>query len=255
MSSMHRIFRDISSVISSNWRVYPSPAPWNPRGARQYLYRAHSVMYVEAFRAVGDSGRLWYPFHASRTVVLVCAGIIDTWLNGYDVWCVSPIVVSFSFYKSTVLLGDPSFFGATTIFGHQVVGVPTCTGSIIPRATSLSSSAFTLFFQWWGTGIGEFTAPGINSVSNGLPSIVCSGWCGHVLNALDLNYSSNHWWSLCILAWIGLNGMAFGIVWTGVLWEHPHGAISFAIVDELLRDNDIGKSDGTRSRSFNAVCD
>ena len=188
----------------------------------------------------------------------VC-GFIDTWLNMDDVWCVSLIVSSFSFCKSTVRLGDPSFFGATTILERQVVGVPTRTHSIIPRMTSLSSTSFTLFCQWLRTGIGVWTAvgfaPSMNSMSNCILSIVCNGWCTHVLNALDLKYSNNHCWSLCPLTRIGLNGIVFDFVGTGVLWVHPYRAISFAIVDELLWDNDVGKSKGRRSRSFNAVSD
>ena len=200
---MHRVFRVISTVISLNWRLYPSPDLWNPWGTRQYLYRPDSVKNVGAFRAAGDSSRLWYPFHASRTVLLVCEGIINTCLMGVGVWCVSLIVAWFGFCKSTILPGDPSFFGATTILEHQLVRVHTGAGSIMPTVTSLSSSSFTPFIQWWGVGISVWTAvsfaPGMNSMSNSLPSIDCRGWCGHMLNTLYLKYSNNHCWSMCLL--------------------------------------------------------
>ena len=79
-----------------------------------------------------------------------------------------------NFCQLTVHLGEPSFFGATTISEHQVVGVPTGTAFIMSSVTSLSMSCFTLF-QWWGTGISVWTAvsiePGMKVMSNGLPAI------------------------------------------------------------------------------------
>ena len=74
--------------------------------------------------------------------------------------------------------------GRAVISEHQLVGVPTGTASIMPSATSLSMSYFTLFFQWWGTGIDVWTAvgvaPGTEVMSNGLPAIACNGDGGNV---------------------------------------------------------------------------
>ena len=48
----------------------------------------------------------------------------------------------FNFWRSTILLGEPSFFGVTVIHVHQAVKVPAGTGSIIPSATSWSRSCW-----------------------------------------------------------------------------------------------------------------
>lgn len=71
-------------------------------------------------------------------VFFIQTGTIDAWLNGDGVWCVSLTVAALSFCKATVHLGVPSFLAATTILEHQVLGVPTGTGSIMPNETSQS---------------------------------------------------------------------------------------------------------------------
>ena len=75
-------------------------------------------MKVVASLVFSDKSRLWYPFHASSTVFFVCGGIVDTRLNELGVWCVSRSVALFNSCRSTVLRGEPSFFGATTIREH-----------------------------------------------------------------------------------------------------------------------------------------
>ena len=216
-------------------------------------------MNVVAFRAAGESGKLWYLFHASRTVFLVQVGTTDTWLNGEGVWWVSLLVTVFNFCRSTVLLGDPSFFGATTIFEHQTVGVPVGTCSMMPNATSQSRSCFTLFFQWCGTGIGVCTTDGfalwVNVISSGLPVIICNGWCGQVLNALDLKCSRSHnsWWSLLLA--IGGNGMLAGLSGTVVLRGHPHNAFPLMMADASILDVWLGKLWGINYKSFSADSD
>ena len=69
------------------------------------------------------------------------------------------------------------------------MGVLYGTGSMMPRLTSLSRASFTSFFQWCGTGMGECTADGVASgwkvIPMGFPIMVCKGWCGHVLKALE----------------------------------------------------------------------
>ena len=135
------------TIISSNLLVYASPDAWKPIGVRQYRNLPHSVMKVVASLVFSDKGRLWYPFHASSTVFLVCGGIVETRLNRLGVWCVSLSVALFYSCRSTVHQGVPSFFAATTIRNHHTVGVPCGTGSMMPRRTSRSISAFTFFFQ------------------------------------------------------------------------------------------------------------
>ena len=75
-------------------------------------------MKVVVSLVFSDKSRLWYPFHASSTVFFVCGGIVDTRLNELGVWCVSRSVALFNSCRSTVLRGEPSFFGATTIREH-----------------------------------------------------------------------------------------------------------------------------------------
>ena len=69
------------------------------------------------------------------------------------------------------------------------MGVPCGTGSVMPRLTSLSKASFMAFFQWCRMGMGEFTADGVASgrkvIPMGFPVMVCKGWCGHVLKALE----------------------------------------------------------------------
>lgn len=158
---------------------------------------------TSACETAGDCGRLWYSLHVSSTIFLVCSGIAKTWLNGDEVWCISFIVASFNFCKFTIRLGDPSFFSMTTILEHQVVGVPTDTGSIISSVTSLSrfnffSSRYRHVDCCWYHVWEEFY----------FTPIVWSGWCGHVLNALELKCSFSHcsnsvgWF---LLVWIELS--------------------------------------------------
>ena len=64
------------------------------------------------------------------------------------------MVAAFSFWKSTVLRGVPSFLGTTTIRAHQIVGVDEGTRSIIPKAISFSRSFFTASSQYSGVGMG-----------------------------------------------------------------------------------------------------
>ena len=258
---MDRVLQTICTVMSSNRRLYPSPDSWNPWGARQYLYWPHSVMNVVASRAAKESGRLWYPFHAPRTVFLVLVGKTEAWLNGEEVLWVSLLVAAFKFCTSTMHLGEPSFFGATTVLENQVVGVQNGTGSIIPSATSLSKSCFTRFFQWWGISIGVWIAvgvtPGIKVISNGLPVIVCNGWCGHVLNALASKcfFFLIHCSSWCLLVSVGGNGIVSGLGGTDVLAGHLDGALLIAFIDELIFDTDNGKSRVNKPRPLYAAWD
>ena len=212
-----------------------------------------------ASRAAGESGKLWYPFYASRTVFLVRAGTIDTWLNWEGVWWVSLLVAAFNFCRSTVLLGDPSFFGATTILEHQTIGVPVGTGSMMPNATSRSRSCFTLFFQWCGTGISVCTADGfapwVNVISSGLAAIICNGWCRQVLHALNLKCSRSHNSRRSLLLAIGGNGMLAGLSGTVVLRGHPHNAFPLTRADASILEVWLGKLLGINSKSFCAYSD
>ena len=85
------------------------------------------------------------------------------------------------------------FLGPTTILEHQVVGVPTGTGSIIPYATSWSRSSFTFFFQWSGIGTGVWITgiiiSRVNIMSN--PVIVCKGWCWAFVKCIGLKVIVN----------------------------------------------------------------
>ena len=148
-------------------------------------------MNAVASRAIEESGKQWCPFHASRTPFLVQAGTMDTWLSGaWVLWSPSSLQHSifigplFSWVTHPSLVREP-----------QTVGVLAGTDWMMPNAKFRSRSSFTLFFQWWGTGMGVCTADGfasrVNIMSSGLPVITCNGWWGQVLNALDLKCSRN----------------------------------------------------------------
>ena len=102
--------------------------------------------------------------------------------------------------------------------------------------------------MWTAVGV----TPGIKVISNGLPVMVCNGWCGHVLNALDSKYSFIHCSSWCLLVSVGGNGIESGLGGTDVLPGHLHGALLIAFV-ELICDTDDGKSRGNKPRSFYAA--
>ena len=162
------------------------------------------------------------------------------------------------FAGSLYCLREPSFFGPTTILEYQVVGVPTGTASIMPSATSLSMSCFTLFLclltklqivtpltqtaneTWCNrllclTSYGVWTVVSValetKVVSNGLPAIACNGWCGHILNALDLKCSFIH-----CTSWFPLVKMGWDPEGNDVLCRDPNGAILFVSIDEFLYD-------------------
>ncbi len=103
---------------------------------------------------------LWYPFHASNTLLHLSCGTVRTWWKGDCVWWVSLVAWVLRAWKSTVRHGFPVFLGQITIWWHQVTGVPIGTGSITPNRTSWSSPAFTSSFQCKGTGIGVWWATG-----------------------------------------------------------------------------------------------
>lgn len=102
--------------------------------------------------------------------------------NGDGVWWVSRCVALFNCCKSTVRLGEPSFFGTVTMCEHQVVGVPVGTGAMMWSATSESHWCYTASFQWCRTGIGLWiatgSASGMNDIVSGVPVIAWSFWWG-----------------------------------------------------------------------------
>ena len=125
--------------------------PWV---AVRYLYLPHGVMNVVRCWSSLFSGTLWYPFHASNTVLSVAGGTDRAWWKGDCVWWVSLIACWLRGCMSTVRRGFPFFFAHTTMRWHHVTGSPTGTGSSTPSLTSRSSPALTSSCQWIGTGIG-----------------------------------------------------------------------------------------------------
>lgn len=184
----------------------------------------------------------------------VRAGTVDTWLSGDGVWWVPHIVAAFSFCRSTVLLGDQSFFDATTFLKHQVVGVPAGTSSIILSEMSWLRSCFILSYQCWGKRIGVCTTdsviPWTKVMSKGLLIITCNGWCGHVLNVLNLKWSCGHCSKQFLLLLIGGNGMLAGSSGAVILRGHPHNVFSLIVADKLILDVWFGKLWCIKSRSL-----
>ena len=152
--------------------------------------------------------------------------MVETRSNGVGVWWVSRRVALFNCCRSTVRLGSPFFLAVTTIRAHHSVDVPCGTFSIMPKRTSLSRSSLTRSFQWWGTGIGVWTAYGLQSFLNstfiGSPVICGRGWWAHWLNADDSKVFSNQSFSFGMLLSIGSNGIAVGLGGVGVRGMHGH---------------------------------
>ena len=98
-------------------------------------------------------------------------------------------------------------------------------------------------------------APGTNVMFIGFPSMVCNGWCGHVLNALELKYSMIHFSITRLFACVGWKGIFSGFGGTDVLHGHPHGAFFFSLAKKLFFDKEEGKFAGNSFKSFKAVCD
>ena len=118
--------------------------PW---GRLQYSYLFHGVRNVVRCRSSSLSGTEWYPFQASMVVLTVLAGTLWHCRSGDLVGCVCRTHASFSFWKSTTLLGLPDFLATTCMGAHHSAGVPIATGLMTPMVTSLASPSFTCFSQ------------------------------------------------------------------------------------------------------------
>ena len=118
---------------------------------------------------------------------------------------------------------------------------------------------FDPFFQWYGTGIGMWTAvglvPGMKVMSRYLPFIVWSCWWGHVLNALALKCSNTHSFSWRLFSYVGSNGMSTDLVGTIVLQGHPHEAFPSLLMATFCCEVKVGKSGGSRPNFFKAYSD
>lgn len=154
-------------------------------------------------------------------------------------------LMGFPSWRQRLSGGTVFLLGATTILEHQVVGMPTDTGSIITNAMSRSRSCYTIL-----PGIGVRTTDGVaprtNVMSNYFSVKVCKGWCGHVLNALDLKWTRSHRSGKCLLVSVGRNGMVLSIAGIGFLRGHLHRAFSFAFFEMPALGNqavtDVGPS-------------
>ena len=108
-------------------------------------------------------------------------GIAAARWNGVSMGWVCLTAVLLSACRSTVLLGEPSLLGHTTIREHHVVGSPMGTGSMTPSRTSRSSSSLTWACQCMGIDTGWWTATGFAfgsawSWRGGRPVMRGSGW-------------------------------------------------------------------------------
>ena len=92
-------------------------------------------------------------------------------------------------------------------------------------------------------------APGTNIISSGHPIIVCNGWYGQVLNALDLKCFHFHYSNQSHLLSISGNGMSVGLSETVAFQGHPHKALLFMV---LNLDNHMGKYSSFWPRYFSA---
>ena len=144
-------------------------------------------------------------------VFLVLGGTVDTTSNGLGVRCVSRSMVLLSFCRSTVRRGLLFFFWVATILMHHFEVVPCGTLSMIPRHLLRSRSFFICCFQWWGMGMGMWTAdgaaPSLKCSLTGYPVIHGSGWWGHWLSTDDENASSSQAFSFGMFSVVGLKGL------------------------------------------------
>ena len=172
------------------------------------------------------------------------------------------MVAELSFWKSIVLLGEPSFFGTTTILAHHLVGVVEGTGSMMPSATSLARSSFTAFSQCNGIGIGVWIAWGMASWRSVTvmrsPVMAGRGWCGQTLKALAAKKDLMKCSSFSMFPGTGRNGMVFGSGGGGKRLRHPHGAfgeLTSDVTDVVLAGGAAGKLLGRTPRSISAFSD
>lgn len=89
-------------------------------------------------------------------------------------------------------------------------------------------------------------------MSNGFAVIGCKGWCGHVLNALNLKWSRIYRSSRGTLVSIGRNEIVLGIAGMDFLRGHVLREFSFATFNGLNRDVWAGQLGSNRCRSFRA---
>ena len=184
-------------------------------------------MNVVAVFASGDNGRLWYPFQASNTVVLVFLGTTAARFIGLGVWCVSRLVTLFNCCKSTV----PWF---TLLFRHHHHS--RAPGSTFPLWDFFDDAEANVALKvhlhlpfpvvgdgLWGVGI----VPSFKTIFTGVPVIVWSGWCVHVLKALDANVSNSHFCSSGMFSRVGAYGNSFGSFGVAVRVIHGHGVSWF----------------------------
>ena len=124
-----------------------------------------------------------------------------------------------------VLLSDLFFLVHTTIWWHQVTGVPRGTFSSMPRRTSLSSPLFTSSCQWIGIGVWEGFGVAVGSMwrARGGPDIIDKVWCSQMLNVLDEYVSSRYFSNFSRFSSVAGYGSVVGRCGGGALSGQWHG--------------------------------